>query len=81
MRYAKINRYDGFKDGICTITWTLFPDGMYLADDDVFGMEANDEEIVYAIIDTELDIIELFRPIENIEGCLKKLRKIKRKNK
>lgn len=75
VRYAIINRYDGFKDGLCAISWMLHPDGMYFADEDGFGMEANDEETVYAIIDTELNIIEPFRPVEDIEEYLKKLRK------
>ncbi len=75
VRYAIINRYDGFKDGLCAISWMLYPDGMYFADEDGFGMEANDEETVYAIIDTELNIIEPFRPVEDIEEYLKKLRK------
>ena len=78
VRYAIINRYDGFKDGLCAISWMLYPDGMYFADEDGFGMEANDEETVYAIIDTELNIIEPFRPVEDIEEYLKKLRKVKR---
>ena len=78
VRYAIINRYDGFKDGLCAISWMLYPDGMYFADEDGFGMEANDEETVYAIIDTELNIIEPFRPVEDIEEYLKKLRKAKR---
>ena len=78
VRYAIINRYDGFKDGLCAVSWMLYPDGMYFADEDGFGMEANDEETVYAIIDTELNIIEPFRPVEDIEEYLKKLRKAKR---
>ena len=75
IRYAGVNRWDGFKNGMCAITWTLYPDGRYFADSDGFGMEDNDEEVVYAIIDTDLNIVEPFRPIDNIEVYLKKLRK------
>ena len=75
IRYAGVNRWDGFKNGMCAITWTLYPDGRYFADSDGFGMEDNDEEVVYAIIDTDLNIVEPFRPIDNIEAYLKKLRK------
>lgn len=78
IRYAGVNRWDGFKNGMCAITWTLYPDGRYFADSDGFGMEDNDEEVVYAIIDTDLDIVEPFRPIDNIEAYLKKLRKSNR---
>ena len=75
IRYAGVNRWDGYKNGMCAITWTLYPDGRYFADSDGFGMEDNDEEVVYAIIDTDLNIVEPFRPIDNIEAYLKKLRK------
>ena len=78
VRYAIINRYDGFKDGLCAISWMLYPDGMYFADEDGFGMEANDEETVYGIIDTNLDFIEPFRPISNIAAHLNKLRNNRR---
>ena len=78
IRYAGINRWDGFKDGLCAISWMLYPDGRYFADSDGFGMEDNDEEEVYAIIDTNLDIIEPFRPIEDVAIYLNELRKNKR---
>ncbi len=78
IRYAGLNRWDGFKDGLCAISWMLYPDGRYFADSDGFGMEDNDEEVVYAIIDTDLNIVEPFRPIDNIEAYLKKLRKSNR---
>lgn len=75
IRYAGLNRWDDFKNGMCAISWTLYPDGRYFADSDGFGMEDNNEEVVYAIIDTDLNIVEPFRPIDNIEAYLKKLRK------
>ncbi len=77
IRYAGVNRWDGFKNGLCAITWTLYPDGRYFADEDGFGMEDNDEEEVYAIIDTNLDIIEPFRPIKDVAAYLKELRQNK----
>lgn len=75
IRYASVNRWDGFKGGLCAISWMLYPDGRYFADSDGFGMEDNDEEEVYAIIDTNLDFIEPFRPIEDVRAYLKHLRK------
>ena len=76
IRYARLNRWDGFKDGLCAISWMLYPDGRYFADEDGFGMEDNDEEKVYAIIDTDLNIVEPFRPINDVAAYLKNLRKI-----
>lgn len=80
IRYAGLNRWDGFKDGLCAISWTLYPDGRYFADEDGFGMEDNDEEEVYAIIDTNLNIVEPFRPIENVAAYLTEIRKNKRES-
>ena len=78
IRYAGVNRWDGFKNGMCAITWTLYPDGRYFADSDGFGMEDNDEE-VYANIDTNLVIVEPFRPIKDVANYLKELRNKKHK--
>ena len=80
IRYAGLNRWDGFKDGLCAISWMLYPDGRYFADEDGFGMEDNDEEEVYAIIDTDLNIVEPFRPIKDIAAYLKEIRKNKRES-
>lgn len=74
IRYAGINRWDGFKDGLCAISWMLYPDGRYFADSDGFGMESNDEEVVYAIMDVNLDIVEPFRPIKDVSAYLKEIR-------
>ena len=57
----------------------LYPDGRYFADSDGFGMEDNDEEEVYAIIDTNLVIVEPFRPIKDVANYLKELRNKKHK--
>lgn len=75
IRYAGINRWNGFKNGLCAISWMLYPDGQYFADSDGYGMEDNNEEEVYAIINTELEIIEPFRPIKDVSAYLKEIRK------
>lgn len=74
-RYARVNTWDGFKDGLCAISWMLYPDGMYFADSDGYGMKDNDEENVYAIINTDLEIVEPFRPIKDIKAYLNEKRK------
>lgn len=50
-------------------------------DEDGFGMESGDGETVYAIIDSDLNIIEPFRPMEDIHSYLKQLRKQMSNNK
>lgn len=74
IKYAGINRWDGFKNGICAISWMLFPEGIYFADSDGFGGEDSNEEKVYGIMDTSLRFIEPFRPINDIRMYLAKLR-------
>lgn len=74
IEYAALNRYSGFVDGICVIDWMLYPDGRYFADSDGFGMEDNDEENVYAVIDSNLDIIAPFRPVNDVAALLKDMR-------
>lgn len=75
IRYAKIGNYGRFENGVCAISWMLYPEGGYFADSDGFGGGSNYEEEVYAIIDTELNIIEPFRPVYNIDEYLKEVRK------
>lgn len=72
--YASVNRYDDFENGICAISWMIYPEGRYFEDSDGFGGKDNDEETVYAIMDTNLDIIVPFRPVKNITVYLKELR-------
>ena len=65
------NRYDDFKNGLCALVWTPYPDGRYFADEDGFGMEDNDEEKVYCVINTDLDIIVPFQPMDDVENVLR----------
>lgn len=72
--YANMNRWDGFKNGLCALTWTLYPDGRYFEDEDGFGAEHCNEETVYAIINTNLEIVKPFTCIGNIRDYLKEMR-------
>ena len=74
LNYGSLGTWDGFKDGFCAISWTLYPDGRYFADSDGYGMEDNDEEKVYGIIDENLNFVVPFRPIQDIRTTLKELR-------
>ena len=74
LKYGNLSRWGDFLGGITALSWTLYPDGIYFADSDGYGMEDNDEEQIYAIIDTDLNIIEPFRPIHDINLYLKQLR-------
>lgn len=69
------NRYNDFKNGLCALVWTTYPDGCYFADGDGFGMEDNDEEKVYCIINANLEIIVPFQPMDDVKSVLQKITK------
>lgn len=74
LRYGSLGTWDGFKDGFCAISWTLYPDGRYFADSDGYGMEDNDEETIYGIVDENLNFVVPFRPILHIRTLINEIR-------
>lgn len=50
-----------FKDGVALVEWTLYPDGRYFMDEDGFGMEDNDESVLYGFIDTHANVVVPFQ--------------------
>ena len=70
--YAGMGRYSDFCDGICAIYWMLYPDGMYFADEDGFGMEDNDEVTVYCVLDDNLKVVRSLAPIDDVPKLLSK---------
>ena len=74
VRYAGLNRWSDFRGGLCAISWMLYPAGQYFADSDGFGMDDNDEEVVYAIMNTNLEILEPFRPVDDVNKYLDEMR-------
>lgn len=71
----RFGRYNSFRNGVCAICWTIYPDGRYFADEDGFGMEDNDEENAYCIINKDLEIIVPFQPMDDVKKTLKKYEK------
>ena len=65
--YGGLGRYNDFCDGVCCLCWMLHPDGRYYADEDGFGMEDDDEENIYCIIDSHLRIVIPWQPMTNEE--------------
>lgn len=62
--------YSSFRNGFAALSWTLYPDGRYFADADGYGMEDNDEETAYCIIDTNLEIVMPFQPMRDVAATL-----------
>jgi len=62
--------YSDFRNGYTALSWTLYPDGRYFADADGYGMEDNDEENAYCIINTALDIVVPFQPMRDVDSTL-----------
>ncbi len=52
-----------FKNGRALVSWTLYPDGQYFADEDGYGMEDNEESKVYAFVNQQCEIVVPFQPM------------------
>ncbi len=70
IRYG-LSRYSDFKNGLCAFRWTIYPDGMWFADSDGYGMQDNKEERAYCIMNRNFEILMPFRPVEDIKEVLK----------
>ena len=71
--YAGINRWTNCKNGLIALSWMLYPDGRYFADEDGFGMEDNDEVTVYCVMNENLEVIRPFAPVEDVPSLLTQL--------
>jgi hypothetical protein len=58
-----------YQDGIAYVSWMLYPDGRYFADEDGFGMEDNDAVNISAYIDTQCRVVVKFQDMEDSEKC------------
>ena len=74
MDYGAIGWWDSCQDGLIALCWTLYPDGQYFADEDGFGMEDNDEERIYCVMDDDLNVVQPFTVVQDIRALLEKLR-------
>ena len=81
MDYAPISWWDNCQDGLIALCWTLYPDGRYFADEDGYGMEDNDEEKIYCVLDDELNVVHPFSVVRDIRALLNELRLQVRSNK
>ena len=71
--YAGINRWMNCKNGLIALSWMLYPDGRYFADEDGFGMEDNDEVKVYCVMNENLEVVRPFAPVEDVAKLLERL--------
>ena len=72
--FGGLHTWDGFKNGFCALDWTIYPDGRYFADEGGFGMEANDEEVAYCVVNKNLDIVVPFFYAEDPKDVLEAVR-------
>ncbi len=50
-----------FKNGVALVEWTLYPDGRYFMDEDGYGMEDNEESVLYGFIDKKARVVVPFQ--------------------
>lgn len=67
VNYGGLRRYTNFSNGVCCLCWMLHPDGRYYADEDGFGMEDDEEEMIYCVIDSRLRIVIPWQPMTDEE--------------
>ena len=68
--YAGMGRWSDFSGGICSLVWMLYPDGMYFADEDGFGMEDNFEVNLFCVIDKDFNVLRPFQYAEDARSLL-----------
>lgn len=73
IQYAGINRWTNCKNGLIALSWMLYPDGRFFADEDGYGMEDNDEVTVYCVLDENLHVVRPFAPVDDVPKLLKQL--------
>ena len=73
--YAKINRWTNCKNGLIALSWMLYPDGRYFADEDGYGMEDNDELTVYCIMNDNLEVIRPWTVVPDVPALLEQMGK------
>ena len=73
MEYAGINRWDDCCNGLIALSWMLYPDGRYFADEDGYGMRDNDEVKVYCIMDENLQVVRPFAPVDDVRALLEQV--------
>lgn len=50
--------------GVALVEWTLYPEGRYFMDEDGFGMEDNEESVLYGFIDKKARVLIPFRAMD-----------------
>lgn len=70
MDFTPVGWYDRCKNGLIVLVWILYPEGRYFADEDGFGMEDNDEEKIYCVINDNLEVVRPFTIVHNLQALL-----------
>lgn len=78
--YAPINRWSNCKNGIFALSWMLYPDGCYFADEDGYGMEDNDELSVCCIMNDNLQVLRPFTVVPDVPALLNEIASTKEIN-
>lgn len=73
MDYTPVGWYDRCKNGLIALVWMLYPEGRYFADEDGFGMEDNDEENIYCVMNDNLEVVRPFTVVRDIKALLAQL--------
>lgn len=70
MEYGPVCWWDSCRNGLIALSWKLYPDGRYFADEDGFGMEDNDELSVCCIMNDNLEVLRPFTVVPDVRALL-----------
>ena len=73
--YREIGTCYGFKNGYCAICWELESRGTYHEDEFCRPCPNKYAKEVYAIMNTDLEIVEPFRPVKDLNKYLEEIEK------
>ena len=71
--YARTNRWTDCKNGLIAVSWMLYPDGRYFADEDGYGMEDYKELKVYCVMNDNLEVVRPFTLVKDVPALLAQL--------
>lgn len=75
IRYKEIGTCYGFNKGYCAIYWELQPCSAYYGNMYGGSCSTRDAKEVYAIMNTDLEIVEPFRPVKDLNKYLEEIEK------
>lgn len=70
LNFGGLRWFTNFKDGVFALSWQLFPDGIYIDDNNGNRIQVGTSDRAVCIINRNLDIIVPFQPMDDVKQML-----------